>query len=264
MNILIAFYSRTGYTKELALLIAEELMARGHEVELERIEPLEDENMWPLLWRTQWYWGALALGILSNKYREYFINNYRIPEVEIRSLVHQDVSSFDRICIGCGKQTIVPCAIESYLRIVDGLKGKKVGAFATWAGPPLKHFEVEHLFRPIADRLERRGASLVSILGLSSRYHEYHGQMLGIFEFLSRVRFGKPISYFGVHSEYGRKNMKLFLDELIKGSTDVKESRGWRRSFQGTGIRGVASASLWTTLGPLRHEFKKRFLERYR
>lgn len=262
MNVLIAFYSRTGYTKELALIIAEELVSRGHEVELEKIEPVKEDNLWPLLWRTQWYWGALALGILSNRYREYFISNYRIPEVDIKPLAHPDVSKYDRVCIGCGKQTIVPCTIEAYLRQVKGLKGKKVGGFATWAGPPLKHFEVEHLFRPIADRLERRGASLVSIVGLSSRYHEYHNQMLNIFEFLSRVRYGKPISYFSVHSDYGRQHIKLFCDELVKGTTDIMDSRGWRRSFQGTGILGVASASSWTTLERMRTRFEKKVLDK--
>jgi len=255
MRILIAFYSRTGYTQELALLLADELISRGHDIELEKIEPKETDNKWVLLLRTQWYWGALGIGIISNKYREYFINNYKIPEVDIKPLVHKDVSKYDRILIGCGKQTVVPCAIERYLREIEGLAGKRVGAFATWAGPPFKHFEVEHLFRPIADRLERRGSRLVSILGLSSGYHEYHKQFIYIFNMLSRLRFGKPISYFEIHAEYGKRHIKVFCDELIKGTTDVKESRGWRKSFEGPGIPGVASASSKTTLEYIRKGF---------
>ena len=38
MRILIAYYSRTGYTGTLAQRIAEELKSRGHEVTFERIE----------------------------------------------------------------------------------------------------------------------------------------------------------------------------------------------------------------------------------
>jgi hypothetical protein len=255
MNILLAYYSRSGHTVELSLLIAEALISMGHTVDFENIEPVSVDKRWPILWRSQWYWGALWLGIVSNKYQQYFLKNYKIPEVDIKPLVHPDVSKYDRICIGSPKQTIVPCVIERYLRQEEGLKDKKVGYFATWAGPPLKHFEVEHLFRPAADRLERRGAKLVSILGLSSLYHEYC--IMVIFRFFSRLRFGLPIEDFSVYSEYGEKNRKLFCDELIRGELDIKESKGWKRSFEGPGIPGVATASAMTTLQFVRRLFIK-------
>ena len=258
MNILIAYYSRSGHTAELTLLIAEALISQGHTIDFEKIDPVEVDRRWPILWRTQWYWpGAFVLGTLSNKYREYFIENYKIPEVDINPLAHPDVSTYDRICIGSPKQTIVPCAIERYLRQVEGLKEKKVGYFATWAGPPLKHFEVEHLFRPAADRLERRGAKLVSILGLSSLYHEYC--IMFIFRILSWLRFGRPIEAFSVYSKYGKTNRKLFCDELIRGELDIKESKGWKRSFEGPGIPGVATASAMTTLQFVRRFFIKKY-----
>jgi flavodoxin len=257
MKILIAYHSRTGYTAELALLIAEALVSSGHTVDFEKIEPVAREKRWPILWRTMWYWGgAFGLGTLSNKYRQYFIENYKIPEVDIKPLVHPDVSEYDRICIGSPKQTIIPCPIERYLRQVEGLKGKKVGYFATWGGPPLKHFEVESLFRPAADRLERRGAKLVSILGLTSLYHEY--SLTLFFRFFSRLRFGLPIEAYSVHSAYGKKNRKLFCQELIAGELDVKESKGWNRAFEGPGVLGVASASGLTTL-----RFVRRFYNRW-
>jgi hypothetical protein len=255
MNILITYSSRTGHTAELALLIAEELISMGHTVDFEKIERTVKEHRWPLLWRTQWHWGALAIGLVSNKYREYFIANYKIPEVAIKPLLHPDVSEYDRICIASPKHTIVPCVIERYLRQVEGLKNKKVGYFATWAGPPLKHFEVEHLFRPAADRLERRGAKLVSILGLSSLYHEYY--IMFIFRLLSKLRFGQPIENFSVKSDYGIRNRTLFCNELIQGELDVQESKGWRRSYDGPGIPGIATASTITTLRLIRRLFIK-------
>ena len=260
MNILISYYSRTGHTGELALLLAEEFLARGHSVDFEKIETVEVDHHWPILWRTQWYWGSLALGILSNTYRQYFIKNYKIPEVALKPLVHPDVAEYDRICIGSPKHTILPCAIERYLRQIEGLKNKKVGYFATWAGPPLKCFEVEHLFRPAADRLERRGARLVSILALSSLYHEY--QIMFIFRLLSRLRFGQPVENFSVYSEYGKKNRKLFCDELIRGESDIKESKGWRRAYDGTGIPAVATASPLTTLQFIRWGYNRYILKK--
>jgi hypothetical protein len=79
-----------------------------------------------------------------------------------------------------------------------------------------------------------------------------------IFRFFSRLRFGLPIEGFSVHSEYGKKNRKLFCDELIRGELDIKESKGWRRSFEGPGIPGVATASAMTTL-----QFVRRLFIRY-
>jgi hypothetical protein len=261
MNILIAYYSRSGHTAELALLIAEALISQGHRIDLEMIQPVQTEKRWPILWRAQWYWGgAYVLGSMSNTYREYFLKNYKIPEVDIEPLAYPDVSGYDRICIGSPKQTTVPGSIERYLRQVEGIKNKKVGCFATWGGPPLKHFEVEHMFRPVADRLERRGAKLVSILGLTSPYHEYG--FTKFFRLISSLRFGLSLETFSVDSEYGERNRRLFCEELIRGELDVKESKGWRPSFEGPGIFGVANASALTTLRCVRRFYNKRLADK--
>ena len=48
MRVLIAYYSRTGYTGTLAQRIAEELKSRGHEVVFERIETARQKSQMEL------------------------------------------------------------------------------------------------------------------------------------------------------------------------------------------------------------------------
>ena len=62
--------------------------------------------------------------------------------------------------------------IARYLKQIKGLKGKNVGKFASLCGPPLRIFELELLFKPMAMKLEEVGAKLVSTLVLSSNFHE--------------------------------------------------------------------------------------------
>jgi flavodoxin len=259
MKILIAYYSRTLNNAELALLIAEDLIAKGHTVDFEKIEPVKEENRWLLLKRTWMNWPLLLIGMFSNKYRRYFYDNFKHHEMDIKPLAYPDVSGYDRIIIGSPKWLFMSYPVARYIRQVEGLKGKKVGFFSAWCGPPLKNFEVEAIFKPACHRLERRGAKVVSLLGLSSGFHEYHNY--SIFNFFSFLRFGHLIDFFTTHSEYGKRNRKLFVDLLLDGNVDMMESKGWRRSYEGYGLPIFADGTSLSTLRPLRRWYSKRILK---
>lgn len=92
------------------------------------------------------------------------------------------------------------------------MHGKKVGAFATFAGPPFEVFELELLFVPMGHRLRRAGATLAATLGLSSDYHELF--LLPVFKVLSRLVFGRPIGSFSLESDYGRKKTEEFCTAI--------------------------------------------------
>jgi hypothetical protein len=58
-------------------------------------------------------------------------------------------------------------------------------------------------------------------LTLSSDHHEYffHSEMRGVFRWLSRKVFGRPLVDFTLDGEVGRGEVNRFCDELGDGST---------------------------------------------
>lgn len=212
MKILISFYSRSGHTEALACRLQQELQAQGHEVALEKIACTEETGKWQLV---PPLWSAVPLVPLIlwlPPFRRWWLRHYPQPEVAIEPLRHPDVSAFDCVLVGGPKWLYIAYPLARYLRTVDGLAGKPVGAFATFCGPPLKVFELEMLFSPIAHRLAERGTRLAASLAVSSHFHEFffRGEMVGVFRLISRLRFGRSLRSFMLDSPWGRQEVAGF------------------------------------------------------
>ena len=212
MRILIAYYSRSGYTAILAERIAQELRLREHTVVLDRLDVVKKKSKWNLLFRQIYQYPIVALSVITPRFRRWWLAVYPQPEDDIQPPAHPDVSGFDHVCIGGPKWCYIAYPVARYLRQVRGLCGKKVSAFSTFGGPPLEVFELELLFQPFSHRVQRSGGLLIATLGLSSNYHELG--ILGIFKLLARIRFRRPLKLFTVDSEYGRAKIKQFCDEI--------------------------------------------------
>jgi len=214
MRVLMAYYSRTGYTGTLAQRIAEELGSRGHEVVFEQIEMARQKSRWNLLLRQMYQYPLVVLCLFSSSFRSWWLKHYIQPEDDIQPLAHPDVSEFDRVCIGGPKWCYISYPVSRYLRLLKGLQKKKVSAFATFGGPPFEVFEIELLFKPMNDRIQALGGTLIATLGLSSNYHELG--ILGIFRLATRIVFKRSLDSFTVDSEYGKEKIKEFCDENEK------------------------------------------------
>lgn len=216
MKILIPYYSRSGHTERLALKLAEELGSRGHEVVLEKIQAVRERNKWllvpPLLPLLPW----LPLYLSHAGFRQRWLNRYRQQEQDIGPLAHPDVSGFDLILLGGPKWLYIAFPVARYLNTVSGLHGKKIGAFATFCGPPLQVFELEMLFHPLRHRIESRGAELFDMLAISSNHHPFFwfGEMEAIFRWISKVAFKRPLSEFTLHSEWGKGEVQRFCESV--------------------------------------------------
>ncbi len=214
MKILIPYYSRSGHTERLALRLAAELGARGNEVVLEKIEAVRERNKWllvpPLLPLLPW----LPLYLLHAPFRRRWLGRYRQPEQDIKPLAHPDVSGFDLVLLGGPKWLYIAYPVARYLSTVRGLDGRKVGAFATFCGPPLQVFELEMLFRPLQDRIRARGAEMFATLAVSSHHHPFFwfGEMEALFRGISRLAFKRPLSEFTLDSEWGKREVRRFCD----------------------------------------------------
>lgn len=214
MRVLIAYYSRTGYTGTLAQRIAEELESRGHEVVFERIEMVRQRSRWNLLFRQIYQYPIVALCLLSSSFRRWWLKHYIQPEDDVQPLAHPDVSEFDRVSIGGPKWCYISYPVSRYLRLLKGFQHKKVSAFSTFGGPPFEVFEIELLFKPMNDRIQALGGTLIATLGLSSNYHELG--ILGIFRLATRIVFRRSLESFTVDSEYGKQKIKEFCDQTEK------------------------------------------------
>ncbi len=216
MKILIPYYSRSGHTGRLAQRLAAELDARGHEVVLEKIEAVRERNKWllvpPLLPLLPW----LPLYLLHAPFRRYWLARYRQREQDIRPLAHPDVSGFDLVLLGGPKWLYIAYPVARYLNTVSGLGGSRVGAFATFCGPPLKVFELEMLFGPLQDRIHAKGAQLFDTLAISSNHHPFFwfGEMEALFRWISKLAFGRPLAEFTLDSEWGKGEVRRFCDSV--------------------------------------------------
>ncbi len=216
MKILVPYYSRSGHTERLALKLADELGARGHEVVLEKIQAVRECNKWllvsPLLPLLPW----LPLYLAHAGFRQRWLNRYSQHEQDIKPLTHSDVSGFDLILLGGPKWLYIAFPVARYLNTVSGLSGKKIGAFATFCGPPLRVFELEMLFHPLRDRIDAKGAELLDTLAISSNHHPFFwfGEMEAIFRWISKLAFKRPLSEFTLESEWGKSELRRFCDSV--------------------------------------------------
>lgn len=215
-KILVPYYSRSGYTQQLAITLADELGARGHEVVLEKIEAIRERNKWLLVPPLLPLLPFLPLYLLHAPFRHWWLNRYRQQEQDIKSLDHPDVSEFDIILLGGPKWLYISYPVARYLNIAKGLSGKKFGAFATFCGPPLEIFELEMLFRPLKDRINTQGASVIDTLAISSQHHPFFffGEMERIFQWISKKSFNRPLREFTLNSEWGRSEVKRFCNSI--------------------------------------------------
>ncbi len=129
MKILIAYYSRTGNTKELIEEVRSELENKGSEVTTERIGTTKEPGFFATL--------PLDLYIMILFLGERLFKKELLPRHEIESLSYNDVSQFDGVIIASPKWGSVPPSVCKYLDEIKGLKDKKVGVVTTFYSPPL-------------------------------------------------------------------------------------------------------------------------------
>lgn len=215
-RVLIAHYSRTGHTARLADVLATELAARGFAVAREPIRARRDWSFWLLPIPLLPLLPLLPLYLLSARFRAIWHRIYWQPAQAIAELRHPDVSGFDLVLLGTPKWLYISYPVARWLDAVRGLPGKPVAPFATFCGPPLRVFELDMLFLPLAAALRRRGANPGEPLAVSSAYHPYFffGEMEALFRWISRRAFGRPLADFTLDGDLGRLAVRRFCDAL--------------------------------------------------
>ena len=222
MKILLAYFTRSGHTGEMADLIAEELRSRGHVIDIDEIKVTKKRNRFYMLMTVIPRAPAVFLALILKPFRNWHYNWYKQKESDIQPPAYPDVSAYDRICIGGPKWAYISYPIARYLKQVKGLKGKNVGKFASLCGPPLRIFELELLFKPMEMKLEEVGAKLASTLVLSSNFHELFVHV--VFRTISKLRYGCPLSAWTYNSPYGKASIRLFCDKLESNDDPEKAS----------------------------------------
>lgn len=215
-KILVPYYSRSGYTQQLAITLADELSARGHEVVLERIVAVQERNKWLLTPPLLPLLPFLPIYLMHAPFRHWWLGHYRQQEQDIKPLAYPDVSGFDIILLGGPKWLYISYPVARYLNTAKGMAGKRIGTFATFCGPPLEVFELEMLFSPLADRISAKGASVIGTLAISSQYHPFFffGEMESLFQWISKKIFNRPLNEFTLNSEWGQREIKRFCDSI--------------------------------------------------
>jgi hypothetical protein len=221
MNILMAYFSRTGHTEKLAKIIGDELQKRGHSLTWEVIKP---SVLYSWLWeiaRDLPRYPSIGCSIFSSRWRDHHIRTYNQVEEDIQPMQYLDVSRFDRICVGGPKWGQISYPLARYLKTVQGIHGKKVGSFATFGGPPFKTFEIELIEKPMSRLLESMGAQLVANVYVSSAYHEAH--LMPLFRLLSLVCFARPIEHFTLGSDYANAGIQAFCNDLLGEKAEASD-----------------------------------------
>jgi hypothetical protein len=219
MNILLAFYSRSGHTAQLAQALAAEFGRRGHTVTIEQIKAVQTPGKWRLALPLLSTAPVLPFYLWYAPFRRWWLRRYPQAEQAIQPLVHPDVSRFDRIAVGGPKWLYIAYPIARYLQQVQGMAGKPVGTFATFCGPPLKVFELEMLFSPLRRRIESKGGVMQAELAISSQFHEFfwRHEMEYVFRLLSRLCFKRALREFSLESPWGQNEVQRFCDALCGG-----------------------------------------------
>lgn len=135
MKILIVYYSKTGKTKEIAHVIANEL-AEGNEVKLRRIKMKNEKSL-------------LATYLLDTKKA---IKREK-PEIEVLDYDHK---KYDLILLGTPVWSNNPVpAINTYLDTSD-FKNKKVALFVT-----LRMMGGEKVVGILTEEIEKKGGKVI-------------------------------------------------------------------------------------------------------
>ncbi|MFH1510012.1 MAG: hypothetical protein ABID67_02645 [Candidatus Nealsonbacteria bacterium] len=154
MNILIAYYSRTGNTERLANELQKKLKEKGHIIDLEKIIVKNKKGSW------SWFF----LRIFKSK-------------TEIFPLKIKDVSKYDAICLGSPNWTKISLPLATYLEEVKGIKNKKIGIFGTaFLWPKIEWYLISsYMFdASFYGAVEKAGGKIVFSLFLSG-YFKFKG-----------------------------------------------------------------------------------------
>jgi len=212
-KILVAYFSKTGHTGQLARAIGRELELRGHKVTYEEIKRSKDVSwLREVLRDAKSYPNAFTRVLFSRTYREQFLKNYSQVEEDIRPLEFGDVGQFDRVCIGGPKWVYISYPVARYLSTIRGLEGKGVGTFSTFCGPPIQSFEIDLIDIPMRYAVERKGGKVIATAGLTTAFHE--AGLRPVFKLLSLLLFHKPVEEFMLGSAFADKQIKNFCDDL--------------------------------------------------
>ncbi len=135
MNILIAFYSKTGMTERVALAL-QHFFAKEHKVTLFKVKPLREMKAY-----------------------QYKKNEKDLPLAEPLLDLHE----FDLVLIGTPVWGYCPTPIiVSYLRSLQNIKGKRFVLFATCTGLP------GTTIKRMSNILATAGATIVDSLTIKS------------------------------------------------------------------------------------------------
>ncbi len=214
MKILITYFSKTGYTKNFAEAIKSELTARGHEVEFETIIRTKNRSWIREVSYEILHYPALGLALANSWWRKQHHKKYHQIEEDIEPLTHPDISNFDIVCIGGPKWAHISYPVARYIKTVKGLSGKKVGAFATFGGPPFKVFELELISNAMKRSVASQGGEVISEAYISSNFHQVLG-LIPIFGLFGHMILGKPIKDFVLGTEYANNEIEQFCDKLL-------------------------------------------------
>jgi len=212
MKILLAYYSRTGFTKRVMEDVKRRLDERGHTLDIERLQVLRSSSCVGEIWKDLHHYPLIFLSSFKASWRKKYLASYAQIEEDIAPLRYPDVSAFDRICIGGPKWAQISYPVARYLRTVSGLAGKKIGSVATFGGPPLPVFELAMIEKAMTRMVSERDASIIAHLGLSSAYHELG--IMPLFRCASRIVLHKPIKSFMIGSDYANHLTRQFCDKI--------------------------------------------------
>jgi len=211
MNILLASDSRKGHTEEITNALSEELRSRGHHIEQELICPVDmPTSSWLLLGRCLPGVGDLLFSCMITPTKR-----YSQPFARIAPLRYPDVRDFDRIIIGGPKWMHLSFPIAGYLKQVNGLANKKVAGYTSFCGSPNQEvFEMYAYFLPFSDLVHAAGGEVIAQMGISSGYTDIRPLPAAWFRAVCRIRFKRPLSSYGLNSEWGGRRLKSFCDAI--------------------------------------------------
>ena len=150
MKILLAFYSRSGSTEKLAKKIENIFLEKGHEVDIEKIEPKKERSFWA--------WQLLRLFH---------------SEVDIKTPKITDASTYDTVILGSPNWSRVSLPMKKYISEIRGLGGKSVGLFSTtalWPSLEWYIFSAFIFFSTFTNAVNDKGGRVVDSISLSSLF----------------------------------------------------------------------------------------------
>ncbi len=213
MDILLAYYSRNGHTKEITEALKAELQSRGHNIQIEVIRPVNmPGGSWALLARCLPGVPYILFSCFVSPLKRYIQ-----PEADIAQLQYPDVARFDRVIVGGPKWMHLSFPIARYLKQVEGLAGKKVAGYSSFCGSPAqKRFEIYAYFHPFNDLVRSAGGEVIAHLGISSVHTDILLLPTIWFKAICRIRFKQSLASYGINSEWGKQQITHFCDLIEK------------------------------------------------